>query len=93
MKILVRSDFQKICDKGGYMIYYLGHGVGGAGTLSHGKTIRGKAAIKQIKDYSDQAEIMIEGIIRADDKGQYYERLCEINNIFSNEKNVSITPR
>jgi hypothetical protein len=83
MRTLTRSDFQKICDVGGYMIYYLGHGVGGAGTLSHGKGIKGRAIRKQIKDYSEQAEIMIEGIIKAGDEGQYYKRLCEIDEIVS----------
>lgn len=84
MRTLIRSDFQKICDRGGYMVYYLGHGVGGAGTLSHGKGIKGTAIKKQIKDYSEQAEIMIEGIIRAGYEGQYYKRLCEIDRIVSN---------
>jgi hypothetical protein len=85
MKPRIREDFQLIADKGGYMIYYKGHGVSGVGTLSKGKDLRGRAARKQTQDYFKQGEREIEQILEGKLDTHQKNRLTEIDKIFKNE--------
>jgi predicted component of type VI protein secretion system len=69
-----KTDFTIQANKGGYMVYYKGKGVTGAGTLSGGKNLRGRAAHKQVKDYYEMGRYTIDSLIREceSESGNYY---------------------
>lgn len=60
---LKRIDFNYTSDKRGYMVTYKGHKIGGASIIGTGSNIRGRAASKQAKDNSEQAEKTIQLLI------------------------------
>jgi hypothetical protein len=74
-----REDFSVSADKGGYMLYYKGKPIGGAGTLSNGANIRGKAVQIQIRDYREQGKMEIACIL-AGVAGRYEDIIKKIDN-------------
>ncbi len=78
---LKREDFTIEANKGGYMISYKNIKIGGAGTFSGGKNIRGaKAVMQQTKDYREMAGRDIDKIIQFPDSGTYSDLIKEIDN-------------
>ena len=84
---LNKSDFQCITEPTGYMVYFKGHGVCGAGTLTSNymNKYRGNWRTKQAdrKMYYEMGQRDIDTLIQDGEQGQWYSRLVEINNIFT----------
>jgi len=72
-----REDFTYSANKGGYTIFYKGKSIGGAGTISNGSNIRGRAVAKQVHDYSEMAKNDILCIISGI-SGRYAKAIEEI---------------
>ena len=76
-----QEDFTIQCNKGGYMIYYKDKPIGGAGTLTRGKNLRGRAASIQTHDYRNMGNYDIQRILRGQGDQRYYEAINKINSL------------
>jgi hypothetical protein len=82
---LEKKDFTYTNNKGGYMIHYKGKPIGGAGTLTKGSNLRGRAAVKQSHDYAEMARYDIDRLVSGNGNDYYKEVINKINN--ETEKN------
>jgi len=76
---MTRQDFQISANKGGYMIYYKEKPIGGAGTITGGKGLRGKAVVSQIKSYTNMAEYDISQILSGSGSSDMLRVIDRIN--------------
>ncbi len=75
------KDFVVQANKGGYMVIYKGIKLGGAGTMSGGANLRGRAAAKQSQDYREMGQREIDTLIRIyPTKTLYTDLVNEIDN-------------
>lgn len=68
-----RKDFSYTCNTRGYMLYYKGHPLGGAGTLPSDKPMHWRHKRANLHMYKESAEYDIARLIQGNGQSRYLD--------------------